>query len=134
MTIDIAACRATLQMRQQQQFRARERRRLAALQTLRAAGKRVLPAFPTVQRAYLFGSVLRPGALRATSDVDIAIEGTLDAETYFALWRALEMAAEGWDIEVVELGDDVRFAARVREQGELIFERPDSALESGHRR
>jgi len=134
MTIDIAACRATLQTRQQQQFRARERRRLAALQALRTAGKRVLPAFPAVQRAYLFGSVLRPGAMRATSDVDIAIEGTLDAETYFAVWRALEMAAEGWDVELVELGDDLRFAPRVREQGELIYERTDSAIESGHRR
>lgn len=132
-TFDVPACRVALQARQAEQYAECEERRQAALTTVRAAAKRALTHFPAVQRAYLFGSVLRQGALRRTSDVDIAIEGRLDAETYFAVWRELERLAEGWDIEVVELKPEVRFAARVREQGELIYERADSDIESGHR-
>ena len=33
------------------------------------------------------------GGLRSTSDVDVAIEGKLDAQEYFTLWRELERAA-----------------------------------------
>jgi predicted nucleotidyltransferase len=129
---DVAACRTHLQARQEQQFRAREERRLAALKTLRVAAHSVLPRFPRVRRAYLFGSVLRPGALRSTSDVDVAFEGDLNAEEYFALWRALERAAPDWVIDLVDLSRDVRFADLIRERGELVYGRPDSDAESEH--
>ena len=131
---DLAASRAYLESRQEQEYRIRERRRQAALADVRAAVQRVLPRFPAIRRAYIFGSVLRPGAMRATSDVDIALEGELDAETYFAVWRELEKTAEGWEIEVIELGPDLRFAASVRERGEWVYERTDPNVESGHRR
>ncbi len=129
---DLAASRAYLKSRQEKEYQIRERRRQAALAAVRAAVQRVLPRFPAVQRAYVFGSVLRPGAMRATSDIDIALDGELDAETYFSLWRELETAAEGWQIEVIELEPDLYFAARVRERGELVYERADSNVESGH--
>jgi len=132
VTFDVAACRAHLQARQRQQFQVREQRRQAALHAVRAAARSVLPHFPRVQRAYLFGSALRPGAMCATSDVDVAVEGELNAEDYFALWRELERVAAGWLIDVVELNRNVHFAARVREQGELIYERSDSNLEGGY--
>ena len=80
----------------------------------------------------MFGSVLRPGAMRLTSDIDIAIEGRLSAKDYFALWRQLEHAAAGWPIELVELDKDLHFAARVRETGELIYEHTDSDAQSRH--
>ena len=131
--MDVSACRVALQARQAQQYAKREKRRQAALDSVRAAAASVFPRFPAVRRAYLFGSAVRSGALRATSDVDIAIEGVLDAETYFAVWRALEMAVEEWPLDVVELSADLRFASRVREQGELIYEHPDSDIESGYR-
>jgi predicted nucleotidyltransferase len=127
---DVAACRARLRARQEQQYLARERGRLAALQALRNAVCSVLPCFPGVRRVYVFGSVLRPGAWRSTSDVDLAVEGKLSAEEYFALWRELERAALNWPIDLVELDRDLRFADRVREQGELIYERPDSSAQS----
>ena len=98
----------------------------------RCAVRALLPRFPGVQRAYLFGSVLHPGGWRATSDVDIAIEGKLDAREYLALWRELERAAPDWLIDLVELGQDLRFAERVRERGELIYGDSDSDVESGH--
>ena len=130
VVFDIAACRAYLYARQEQQFRAREERRVAALKALRVAAHSVLPRFPGVRRAYLFGSVLRPGALHSTSDVDVAIEGELNAKEYFALWRELEQAAPDWLIDLVDLSRDVRFADRVREQGELIYGYPDSDAKS----
>lgn len=130
-TVDIAACRAHLQARKRQRDREREALRQQVIQIIRAAVPPVLGDFPQVRRAYVFGSVVRPGAaLRSDSDVDVAIEGTLSAEAYFALWRELERAIPGWAVEVVELGGDLRFAERVRQMGEIIYERPDSDPES----
>ena len=101
----------------------RAARREQAVQAARAAMRAVMPHFPSVAKAYLFGSVTRPGAMRRDSDIDIAIEGHLTAEEYFALWRDLERAMPGWLIDVVELDQDLLFAGRVRESGELIYER-----------
>jgi len=129
---DVAACRAYLQARQKQAHKRREQRRQVALQALRTAAQSILPRFPHIRRAYLFGSVLRPGALRSTSDIDVAIEGRLEAEEYFALWRQLEQAVVSWPVDLVELDQEVPFAARVREQGEVIYERTDSDPQSGH--
>jgi predicted nucleotidyltransferase len=129
---DVAACRAHLRDRHERAYQVHERRRRAAIAALRCAVRALLPRFPGVQRAYLFGSVLHPGGWRAMSDVDIAIEGKLDAGEYLALWRELERAAPDWLIDLVELGRDLRFAERVRERGELIYGNPDSDVESGH--
>jgi predicted nucleotidyltransferase len=122
---DIAASRAYLKRRQEQQEGQREERRQAALAALRQAAQSVLPRYPAVKRAYLFGSVMQPAGLRATSDVDVAVEGDLGAEEYFAVWRDLERAAPGWAIDLVELGQDVRFSEGVRTGGELVYERQD---------
>jgi predicted nucleotidyltransferase len=61
------------------------------------------------------------------SDVDVAVEGKLGAEDYFALWRALEEAS-GETIDLVELTDDLPFARPIRESGEVLYERrnPDA--------
>ena len=126
-TVDIAACRAHLQARQAQHRQAQERRQQAVIQAVHAAARAVLPRFPNVQRAYLFGSTLHASALHATSDVDIAIEGPLDAQAYFALWRELERALDdaSIDLDLVTLDRDLHFANHVRDQGELIYERTD---------
>jgi len=125
MKVDVAESRAYLAARAAATHAAREQRRVAALTAARVAAQAVLPRFPAVRRAYLFGSVVRPGAMRATSDVDIALDAALDAETYFAVWRALERAAGPWELDVIELGPELHFAARVRAEGELIYERAD---------
>jgi len=130
---DTGRCRAFLQARQLQQWQAREQRRQSALQAARSAVRSVLPRFPGVGRAFLFGSVSCPGAWRSSSDIDIAIEGHLSAEDYFALWRELEQAASGWAIDLIELDQASRFAVRVRESGELVYERTDPEPESRHR-
>jgi hypothetical protein len=54
--------------------------------------------------------------------VDVAVEGKLSAEDYFALWRALEEES-GQPVDLVELTEDLPFAHRIREQGEILYER-----------
>lgn len=153
MKVNITESRAYLAARQAEEAQKREQRGAAALAAARAAAQAVLPRFPAVRRAYCFGSVVRPGGMRATSDVDIALEASppaqleadppakqeaalpasleaapsasLEAGTYFAIWRALERAMGPWELDVIELGPDIHFAARVRAQGELIYERAD---------
>lgn len=125
-TFDIAACRARLQARQAHQYHDREQQRQALLQALRAAAHATFSRFPGVQRAYLFGTIVRPGALRTTSDVDVAIEGRLSAEDYFTLWRELERVAEYRPIDLVELDQSPHFADRIREHGMVIYAHTDS--------
>ena len=132
--VDVTTARAHLQARQSQSNRAREFARQRALEMVHGAARSVLPAFPQVHRALVFGSITRAGAMRRDSDIDIAIEGPLSAEEYFALWRELERAISGFEVEIVELDKDLRFAERVRETGEVIYEVQDSHRESGHRR
>ena len=127
---DLAASRAYLISRQQRAYQVAEQLRQAALHAVYRAARLVLPRFPGVERAYVFGSVLRPGAMHAGSDIDIALEGRLSAEEYFALWRALESEMSEWTVDLVELDRDVRFADCVREHGALIYERSDSDVES----
>jgi len=131
--VDVAASRAYLQERQHQRRQKREASRQQAVQMARAAARSVLPAFPQVRKAYLFGSMLRPGAIRRDSDIDLAIEGPLSPEDYFTIWRELERAIPGQVVEVVELGRDLRFAEQVRQTGEVIYERSDSNAEGGDR-
>ena len=130
MTFDIAACRVRLHAQQAYQYQTREQQRLAVLQSLCDTAQSVFSRFPHIQRAYLFGSVLRPGALRVTSDIDIAVEGRLTAEDYFALWRAWERVVGYRSIDLLELDRDIHFADRVRAQGLLIYEHADSDAES----
>ncbi len=124
--MDFAACRAHLLARQRQQDQEREALRQQVVQAVCSAARSVLPSFPQVRRAYLFGSMLRGKVIRADSDVDVAVEGNLGAEDYFALWRDLERAIPERAIELVELRSGLHFAERVRQTGEVIYERQDT--------
>ncbi|MBM3130718.1 MAG: nucleotidyltransferase domain-containing protein [Chloroflexi bacterium] len=132
-SVDLAQVRAYLSAREKKRIQEQERARQRAREIVRAAARSVIPAFPQVRKAYLFGSAIRPGMLRRDSDIDIAIEGHLTAEDYFALWRELERAIPDRAVEIVELDKDLRFAERVRETGEMIYEAQDSDIESRHR-
>ena len=123
MDIDIAAVRRNLRARAERERAERERLREAAECAVTEAARRLAPASPAA-RVYLFGSVIRPGAFRRDSDVDVAVEG-LGAEAFSALWKALEAAAPDWLIDLRDLGADADFAARVRATGKLIYERSD---------
>jgi predicted nucleotidyltransferase len=124
MTIDVQVSLNRLLAREQETYQLRERRRQAACDALRAAVRFVAPRYAQVDRAFIFGSVTRPGGLGEASDLDVAVEGTLSAEAFFALWRDLERAVDSGPIDLVELDQrSVHFVQRVREAGELIYER-----------
>ncbi|RME31217.1 MAG: nucleotidyltransferase domain-containing protein [Thermoflexia bacterium] len=128
---EIAIAQENLRRRREAEYRAREAQRQKALQALRDAAPRVFPRFPAVRRAYLFGSVTDPGQIGPAPDVDVAVEGALSPEDYFALWRALEEES-GETVGLVELTGDSPFASRVRESGEVIYERQNPDAEGSH--
>ena len=111
--------RQAFEERERRRRAERERHRQAALRAIRQAVREVLPAYPTVRRAYLFGSVIRPGAFRPDSDIDLAVEGP-DMGTCFALWRDLEQALPDWQLDVRPLRKDEHFGRRVKQRGVLI--------------
>ncbi len=120
MTIDIQAAREAFQARLQRKFEQREAARENALQVARAAVPAIVAKYPAIKAAYLFGSILRPGAFRVDSDIDIAIEGG-SAEDYFALWHDLEEALPDWFIDLRDLPPDTHFTQRVYRTGEKIY-------------
>ncbi len=119
---DLAACRASFSARTRRARQAREARRQQAAGAARAAAVVVLPRFPAVRRAYLFGSTIRADSPRSPADVDVAIEGDLSAEGFFALWRALEEAMAPWPVDLLDLSAETPFAARVRQCGEVLYD------------
>ena len=118
----IANYRRTFHQRAQARFRANEERRRQARQTVLEAIVMIAPRYPNVQRVYLFGSIIRPGAFRLDSDIDLGVEGA-DMALCFQLWRDLEQAVTEWMLDVRSLEDDDPFSQRVRLKGEVVYER-----------
>jgi predicted nucleotidyltransferase len=131
--VDVTACRRSFIAREERKQARRELRRQAALKAAINAIRDIVPGYPTVRRAYLFGSVLRHGAFRVKSDVDIAIED-VDAADFFSLWRDLEEAMPDWAVDLRDLVPGSHFARRVQERGRLIYERDASGIEGRYQR
>lgn len=100
-----------------QQIDSDRRRRREALRDetrrrLRSALKELLPG----QRVIVFGSVLRPGKFKETSDVDIAIDYE---PTNRSIYQLTSLLAEKLDrpVDVVLLGE-CRFRDRILREGE----------------
>lgn len=119
---EIAKYRRAFQQREQQRYHESEKQRHAARQIVCDAIAITMPHYPTVRRVYLFGSVTKPGAFRSDSDIDIGVEG-VDVAVCFGIWRDLERIVKEWLLDVRSLDPDNPFSLRVRQQGELIYER-----------
>lgn len=129
MTTSPAHYRAHFQQRLADQMAEREELRQQAQTAATAAILALAPTFPSLQYAFLFGSITRAGQFHPQSDVDVALEGTT-AEDYFAFWRELEKALPNWVLDVRELtAADQAFANLIRQTGILLYERqnPPSA-------
>lgn len=120
MPIDIREARRAFHARLQKKFTTHELARKKALRTVRLIAPGIIAKYPAITAAYLFGSILRPGAFGPDSDIDIAIEGG-DAADYFTLWHELEEALSDWPIDVRDLPPDTYFSERVYQQGEKIY-------------
>ena len=74
-------------------------------------------------RVYQWGSVLRPERFRDYSDIDIAVEGVLDAETFFHMLGAAQAMTE-FDLHLVQIEKTVpEYAEEIREYGKVAYER-----------
>ena len=116
--------------------RQRERQEAARLQALQAIHERIpdlLAVYPSVRRAYLFGSVIHPGTFHTSSDIDIAVEG-MTVQEYFALWRALEQALPEWRIDLCDITAPSPFVACIHRTGVLLYERTDPSVTSRNTR
>lgn len=119
MSTNIQAYRQSYQARLQRDLEKREAGRKKALEEVKAVAPVIAAKYPAVKTVYLFGSILRPGAFRTDSDIDLAVEGG-SAEDYFALWRELQEAMPGWFIDLRDLPSGTLFTQRVQETGEKI--------------
>lgn len=122
----IETYRRTFRQRMQRDREEREEQRRQALRVAWERAPAILAAYPSVRRAYLFGSVTRPGAFHSASDIDIALEGTTAAE-YWAVWRDLERSLPDWTVDVREITASSPFANLIHETGILIYERASSS-------
>jgi len=129
--MNIEACRRTLQNRWRKQLEQREQRRQQVLETVLNVAPAIIARFPSIQRAYLFGSITRPGAFHAESDVDIGVEGASAVE-YFAVWRALDEAFPEIFLDVRDVVPETYFGQQVQNRGILLYEREHPHSASGN--
>lgn len=126
---EIRQAKAFQQARQQQRLAAREALRSQALQAVMAKAPQIIARYKRVTAAYLFGSILRAGAFRLDSDIDIGVVD-LPVADYTPLRTDLEAALPAWEIDLRELPPDTSFTALVKQGGQLIYDR-DHPLTTG---
>lgn len=74
-------------------------------------------------RIYQWGSVIREGAFREYSDIDIAVEGVTDAGRFFALLGEAQ-AMTMFSLDIVQMEKIAReYADDIRRHGRLVYER-----------
>lgn len=75
------------------------------------------------QRIYQWGSLLHPERFNENSDIDLAVEGITDAETFFSLLGdAMKLTRFSLDIVQIEK-IEVEFALSIRQSGKVVYER-----------
>ncbi|MEW5898832.1 MAG: nucleotidyltransferase domain-containing protein [Bacillota bacterium] len=102
----------------------RQKTRAKEIEARKAAREmaRVLAEEFAVSRVYLIGSLTRPGYFTSHSDIDLVVEGLPPEKFYQAERRLEDIATIPFDlIDWAEL--DERFAARVRREGVILYDR-----------
>ena len=73
-------------------------------------------------RLYQWGSLLRPERFRDYSDIDIAVEGITDAETFFHMLGAAQ-AMTDFELDLVQIETVApEYAEDIREHGRIVHE------------
>ena len=74
-------------------------------------------------RIYQWGSVQRPGGFRPYSDIDIALEGITDAQTFFRILEDTEEMTE-FPLDIVQIEKIApEYAEDIRRNGKILYER-----------
>jgi predicted nucleotidyltransferase len=75
------------------------------------------------RRIYQWGSLLHPERFNENSDIDLAVEGIIDAETFFKLLGdAMKLTSFPLDIIQIEK-IEAEFAETIRLSGKIVYER-----------
>ena len=75
------------------------------------------------RRIYQWGSLVRPGAFKSYSDIDIAVEGVIDPERFFALLGQAQ-ALTRFPLDIVQIDKIApEYADDIRKNGRLAYER-----------
>jgi len=101
-----------LQQRDEETAQRREDLRAETLSRLRSLLERILPG----REVWVFGSVIRPGAFRENSDVDLALREEPAEISRYRLQSLLEEAL-GRPVDVVLLPES-RFAETILREGQ----------------
>ncbi len=101
-----------LQQRDEETVRRREDLRLETLSRLRSLLERMLPG----REVWIFGSVIRPGGFRESSDVDLALREEPSEISSYRLQSLLEESL-GRPVDVVLLPES-RFAETILREGQ----------------
>ena len=120
--VDISQCRLALRQRQE----ARRQGHLLLWERAQAdAGRLVghIAQHYRPQRIIQWGSVLEPDRFGPRSDIDIAVEGDFDAETWFRLLGEL-WSMTTFPVDLVDLRRiEPEFADIIRMKGKVVYER-----------
>jgi predicted nucleotidyltransferase len=85
--------------------------------------RRLIEAKYRPQRIYQWGSLLHPERFDENSDIDLAVEGITDPETFFSLLGdAMKLTSFPLDIVQIEK-IEIEFANAIRQSGKVIYER-----------
>jgi predicted nucleotidyltransferase len=73
-------------------------------------------------RIYQWGSVLRPGGFRLYSDIDIAVEGITDAQTFFRILETSQKMTQ-FPLDLVQIEKIApEYAEDIRRNGKVLYE------------
>ncbi len=121
--LKIKAAREYYYKREARRRAEREKKRLQCLEQVKELVAHYAPRFPEVQRVYLFGSLLKPGRFRSTSDIDLAVDcDSLEVESVF--WRTLAYHLHR-DLDIRPLSNPI-IKETVANSGEQVYERDDT--------
>ena len=74
-------------------------------------------------RIYQWGSLLNKDSFSAISDIDIALEGIIDPETFFRLYKDVESMTD-FPLDIVQLEKiEPEFKEIIKLKGEMVYER-----------
>ena len=123
MAIDIAKARAFVAEKERRREALLRRRLRQARSDFRKILQVIVERYRP-RRVYQWGSLLDGRCFSEISDIDIALEGIVSAETYFQLYgEAMNMT--DFPIHIVQLEKIApEFRQLIITQGKLVYERP----------
>jgi len=81
-------------------------------------------------RIYQWGSLLNQNAFKDYSDIDIAVEGILSAETFFNLYKDIEPLTD-FPLDIVQIEKIApEFRNTIKRKGKIVYERDQTTYSS----